>query len=553
MFGLLRGYRVAWLRPDVVAGVTVAAIAIPESLGYANIVGLPVQTGLYCALLPAVVFAFVASSRQLVVGADSATAAIVAAGAGAIAVTGSSEYSGAVAVLTLTAGVFLAVMAVARLGFLADLISQPVLAGFLSGVGVSLVIGKLPAMLGIDASGTTWDKLVATVEGLGAVNLTSAGLAAGVVVIMLWGERVLPRVPAALLALVTMSLVGVWIGASARGVAEIGEIPAGLPSLSFPPITAGEIPRLAASAASVAIVVLAQSAAVSRSFAGKNRYRVDINSDLVALAAANGASAVTGGFAINGSPPRTAAGDSAGSRSQVVNLSMAAVIAVVLLFATGLFAYVPSPVLDAVVFAIGIGLVKVVELRAIARVRRAEALAAFVALLVVAFVGVEQGILLAIVVALIDRLRRQYHPGDSVLLLDGELDERLRARLPEPQGLDGVLVYRFGASLFFENASYFADRVRGLVASAQTPVRILVLDCAAMSDIDYTGATTLRQLAEEFARNGAGVVLTEMSPAALSTVRSVGLEPAVQVVPRLEVAVRDVTTAVGRRDEGTPS
>lgn len=550
MFGLFRGYRVAWLRSDVVAGVTVAAIAIPESLGYANIVGLPVQTGLYCALLPAVVFAFVASSRQLVVGADSATAAIVAAGAGAIAVTGSSEYSGAVAVLTLTAGVFLAVMAVARLGFLADLISQPVLAGFLSGVGVSLVIGKLPAMLGIDASGTTWDKLVATVEGLGDVNLTSAGLAAGVVVIMIGGERVLRRIPAALLALVTMSLVGVWIGASARGVAEIGEIPAGLPSLSFPPITPGEIPRLAAAAASVAIVVLAQSAAVSRSFAGKNRYRVDINSDLVALAAANGASAVTGGFAINGSPPRTAAGDSAGSRSQVVNLAMAAVIAAVLLFATGLFAYVPSPVLDAVVFAIGIGLVKVGELRAIARVRRAEALAAFVALLVVAFVGVEQGILLAIVVALIDRLRRQYHPGDDVLLLDGELDERLRERFPDPQGLDGVLVYRFGAALFFENASYFADRVRGLVASARAPVRLLVLDCAAMSDIDYTGASTLRRLAEELERSGAGVVLTEMSAAALSTVQSVGLEPAVQVVPRLERAVLEATKAPGRGGEG---
>lgn len=537
MFELLRGYHLAWLRTDLVAGVTVAAIAIPESLGYANIAGLPVQAGLYCALLPAVVFALIASSRQLVVGADSATAAIVAAGAGAVAASGSSQYTGAVAILTMMAGLMLGLMALARLGFLADLISRPVLAGFLSGVGVSLVIGKLPAMLGIDASGTTWDKLVATVQGLGDINAASAVLAGGVVVIMLLGERLVPKLPAALLALVTMSVVGVVIGAEDRGVAVIGTIPAGLPGFSFPSISAGEIPRLAASAASIAIVVLAQSAAVSRSFAGKNRYPLDVNADLTGLAAANAASSVTGGFAINGSPPRTAAGDGAGSRSQMVNLVMAASIALILLFATGLFAYVPSPVLDAVVFAIGIGLIKVPELREIVRSRPGEAVSAFAAVLVVAFVGVEQGVLLAVVISVIDVLRRQYRPDETVLLRDGQLDERLRQRIPAPKGLEGVLVYRFGAALFFENASHFADRVRALVAGTSTPVRLLVLDCAAMSDIDYSGAATLRQLHEELAPAGIRMVLTELSSAARATVDRTGLETDVAVIARLENAV----------------
>lgn len=538
MFELLRGYHLAWLRTDLVAGVTVAAIAIPESLGYANIAGLPVQAGLYCALLPAVVFALIASSRQLVVGADSATAAIVAAGAGAVAASGSSQYTGAVAILTMMAGLMLGLMALARLGFLADLISRPVLAGFLSGVGVSLVIGKLPAMLGIDASGTTWDKLVAIVQGLGDINAASAVLAGGVVVIMLLGERLVPKLPAALLALVTMSVVGVVIGAEDRGVAVIGTIPAGLPGFSFPSISAGEIPRLAASAASIAIVVLAQSAAVSRSFAGKNRYPLDVNADLTGLAAANAASSVTGGFAINGSPPRTAAGDGAGSRSQMVNLVMAASIALILLFATGLFAYVPSPVLDAVVFAIGIGLIKVPELREIVRSRPGEAVSAFAAVLVVAFVGVEQGVLLAVVISVIDVLRRQYRPDETVLLRDGQLDERLRQRIPAPKGLEGVLVYRFGAALFFENASHFADRVRALVAGTSTPVRLLVLDCAAMSDIDYSGAATLRQLHEELAPAGIRMVLTELSSAARATVDRTGLETDVAVIARLENAVR---------------
>ncbi len=543
MFELLRGYRLSWLRTDVIAGITVAAIAIPESLGYANIAGLPVQTGLYCALLPAVLFALIASSRQLVVGADSATAAIVAAGAGAVAATGSTQYTGAVAILTLMAGLFLGLMAVARLGFLADLISKPVLAGFLSGVGVSLVIGKLPAMLGISASGNTWDKLVATVEGLGDINGASALLSAGVVLIIILGERFVPKLPAALFAVVAMSLVGLAIDAGARGVVEIGKLPAGLPGFAFPPISAGEIPRLAASAASIAIVVLAQSAAVSRSFAAKNRYPLNVNGDLVGLAAANAASSVTGGFAINGSPPRTAAGDSAGSRSQMVNLVMAAVIGLILLFATGLFAYVPSPVLDAVVFAIGIGLIKVSELREVVRARPGEAVSAFVALVVVAFVGVEQGVLLAVLISVIDVLRRQYRPDDIVLLHNNELDSRLRQRIPDTSKLEGVLVYRFGAELFFENAAHFADRVRTLMAEAATPVRLLVVDCAAMSDIDFSGASVLRELSEELAGTDTRIVLTELSEDAQATVERMDLGPALTIVPRLEDAVRAVGPA----------
>ena len=214
---LLTGHQRNWLRGDLVAGVTVTAIAIPESLGYASIAGLPVQTGLYCALVPAILFALVASSRQLVVGADSATAALVAAGAGAVVASTSQAYPATVAVLgLLTAGILL-IMAVARLGFLANLISQPVLAGFLTGVGVSLVIGKLPGMLGIEASGTTWDKLVDTVTNLGDVNAASAVLALGVVVSMLVVERVLPKLPAALLAVVAFSVLGV--SSAPRGAA----------------------------------------------------------------------------------------------------------------------------------------------------------------------------------------------------------------------------------------------------------------------------------------------------------------------------------------------
>ena len=536
---VLNGYQKTWLRGDVVAGVTVAAIAIPESLGYAKIAGLPIQTGLYCALLPALMFALIGSSRQLVVGADSATAALVAAGAGLVAAQGTAQYASAVGVLCIMTAVFLLLFAVAKLEFLADLISQPVLAGFLSGVGVSLIIGNLSGMLGVPASGSTWDKLTQTLSELDQANWTTAALAFGTVIVMLALEAKMPKIPAALVSLTLFSVIAVVIDASASGVASVGAIPAGLPGFTVPEFQTGEFATLAASAFSIAVVILAQSAAVARSFAQKNGYTDSVKGDLVGLSAANLASAFTSGFAINGSPPRTAAGDSAGSKGQVVNIAMAVTVALVLLFLTGLFEYIPSGVLDAVVFTIGIKLVKVGTLRAVGRTSRPEFLVAMVTLLVVAFVGVEQGIFLAIILSLIDRLRRQYHPHDAVLLSDGHVIPRLesRVKLPAPDQLDDVLVYRFSAPLFFENATFFGERVRAELAATDTPVKVLVIDAAAMPDIDYTGAQTLAELGRELRGTGAELVLTEISDAIGHRIATTGIDTDLTVVPRLEDAV----------------
>jgi high affinity sulfate transporter 1 len=540
---LLAGLRGMQPRHDIIAGVTIAAIAIPESLGYAKIAGLPIQTGLYCALLPAVLFALLGSSRQLVVGADSATAALVAAGAGAVATAGSTQYASAVGVLGLMTAGFLVLVVLLRLDFLADLISRPVLAGFLSGVGVSLIIGNLPSMLGIEASGTTWDKLTTTITNLSELNTTSAALGFGTVAVMLLIERRLPKLPAALVALVLLSVVGVLIGAADRGAAMVGTIPAGLPSFTVPELAAGEFARMAGTAASIAVVILAQSAAVSRSFALKNGYDVSVSQDMAGLAAANVGSAFTGGFAINGSPPRTAAGDGAHSSSQLINIVMAVVVGLVLLFLTGLFEYIPSAVLDAVVFTIGILLIKWSTLREVGRASRAEFVVAMLTLLVVAFVGVEQGILLAIVVSLIDRLRRQYHPHADLLVSEGKVAARLAPRIALrgelPDGaLDDVVVYRFGAPLFFANATYFAEQVRGLLAGAERPVRLLVLDCAAMEDIDYTGAQTMAELGRELRAGGGEVVVTETTDAAVAMLRGLGSDADLTLVPRIEDAVR---------------
>jgi len=540
MIGPLRGYQSGWLRGDIVAGVTVAAIAIPESLGYATIAGMPVQAGLYCALLPPILFAIFASSRQLVVGADSATAALVAAGAGMIATAGSDSYDDAVAVLGLLTAAFLLLMAVLRLGFLADLISQPVLAGFLTGVGVSLIIGKLPGVLGLDVSGSTWDKLVGTVQGLDDVNATSALLGFGTVAVMVGALRLPPRVPAALGGLVVFSVLGWAIGAEQRGAAMVGALPPGLPHLALPQVDTGDLARLSATAASIAVVILAQSAAVGRSFATKNGYDDDVDRDLAGLSIANAGSALTGGFAINGSPPRTAAGDAAGSRSQMVNIVMALTIGLILLVASGVFAYVPEAVLDGIVLGIGVHLLKIDELRTVARVRPVELRAALAAVVVVAFVGVEQGVLLAVVLSLVERARRQYRPHDETLILDGKVDDRARGRLPAittPQDLSGMLVYRFGASLFFANATGFDRRVRALVAQAQPPARLLVLDAGAMTDIDVTGAGVLHRLAVDLAARGCRTVVTDLSTPAREVLTRAKMDDVVTVLPHMEDAV----------------
>ena len=533
----VKGYSVGKLRPDLVAGLTVTAICVPESLGYAGIVGLPPQTGLYCALFPAVVYALMASSPQLVVGADSATAALVAAGA--VAVTGASTaaYPGVVALLVLMAGVVLAAMSVVRLGFLADLIGRPVLTGFLSGIGIYLIISKLGAVLGLKVSGTPVDQLVKVVKEIGSANWWCAALGALTIAVYLLLERLVPKVPAALVAIVVASVVAGVLNARSHGVAPVGSVPAGLPSFQVPKVALADVVRLVTSSAGVAFVVLAQSAAVSRSYAGKYEQRIDTNVDLLGLGAANVVSAFTGGFAINGSPPRTAASDGAGGRTPVVNLVMAVCIGLILLFLTGLFEYLPAVVLDALVMGIGIRLIAVGELKKIYRARRSEFAVAVLALLVVALVGVEQGLVVAVVLALADRLRRQYHPHDEVFVQDGKVEPRFQKRFERRlDGLDGVLVYRFSSALFFENSDYFDTRVRTLVAQFDGPVRAVVLDARAMEDVDYTAGQMLVRLRADLHDKGSDLIFAEGSPELQAALAAEGLGD-VQFTPDLQDTV----------------
>src|SRR5256885_9132229 len=341
---------------DALAGLTLAAIGIPEVLGYAKIAGMPLVTGLYTMLLPMAAFAVLGSSRHLVVAADSATAAILAAALTGLAAVGSPEYvrlAGLAALLT--AGMLLAAR-LARLAFLANFLSRTVLVGFLTGVGIQVAAGQLPDMLGVSAAGqSTLPKLLHTVRALPHVHWADVAIPAAVIVIVLGARLITRRIPGPLIAVVGAIVVSKAAGLAGHGAAVVGPVPRGLPGLSLPAFGFHDAAALTGAAASMFVVILAQSAATSRAYAAKYEEEFSEATDLDGLGAANVAAAFTGTFVVNGSPTKAQIVDSAGGRSQLSQLTAAAVVLVVLVLLTGPLAALPVAALAAVVFLIAVG------------------------------------------------------------------------------------------------------------------------------------------------------------------------------------------------------
>ena len=491
------------LLAEAVAGVTLAALAIPEVMGYTKIAGMPVVTGLYTILLPLAVFAVLGSSRHLVVGADSATAAIMFAALTPLASAGSPQYVALAGTLALLAGALLLLARVLRLGFLANFLSRTVLIGFLSGVGIRVACGELAPMFGYESAGRGPAAEVWRWAGnIGHTSLTTLAVSAAVLLTMTLGPRLARRVPWALLAVIGATVASAALSLAAHGVATIGAVPAGLPQLSWPGVPAGDFTRLGAAALSIFVVIVAQSAATSRAYAAKFEDEFDENVDLVGLGLANIGAGLTGAFVVNGSPTKTAMVDEAGGRSQLAQLVTAAAVLVVLLFLTRPLTYMPEAVLAAVVFLIGVKLVDVRGMREVLRLRPVEFAVALAAALTVVFIGVEQGILLAILLAVVAHTRHSYMPYDRLLVRGAG---KIWTSLPLESGAQarpGLLMYRFGSSLYYANASRFADEVRAVLAAATEPVRWFCLVAETMDDLDYTGSAILKRVLDGLAREG---------------------------------------------------
>jgi high affinity sulfate transporter 1 len=496
---VLRGVlplRRAQLPGDLLAGLTLAALGIPEVLGYAKIAGLPVVTGLYTLLIPMAVFAVLGSSRHLAVGADSATAAILAAALAGLAVAGSPRYVQLAGLAALLTGLLLVLARLARLGFLANFLSRTVLLGFLAGVGIAVAAGQLPDMLGIHrADHSTVAMLWHTAAALPRVHPATIVLSAAIIAITLTTRRITRRVPGALIAVIGAIAVS-WSAHLARhGVAVVGPVPLGLPRLGPPDLGLHDARLLAVSSASMFVVILAQSAATARAYAVKYSEPFSADTDLMGLGAANIAAAFSGTFVVNGSPTKTQIVDSAGGRSQLAQLAASAVVLVVLLVATGPLAYLPTAALAAIVFLIAAQLVDVRGLRHILMVRPAEFAVAVLTTAAVVFLGVQDGIVLAVIASTIDHLRHSYRPLNSVLVRPDAGHWQAYPVTPGARTVDGLVVYRFGTSLYYANASRLVEDILTLTGQGG-PLRWLVLDGAAIGDVDVTAAAVLIQVAE---------------------------------------------------------
>jgi high affinity sulfate transporter 1 len=513
LFGSIRPYDRSWLSRDVIAGITLAALAIPEVMGYTKIAGTPVITGLYTSLIPILAFAVFGSSRHLVVGGDSATAAILYAGVAGLGIAGLQPYTSqwlALASLSaLLAAAFLILARLARLGFLADFISRTVLVGFLTGVGIQVAMGQLAGMLGVPspkvsaarASGTLikfWD----TLKEIGQTSGATLAVTLAVLATLIVFERWIKAVPGGLVAVVGAIAVSWIFDLSTHGVSTLGKVPSGLPHVGFPKgVTWTEATELMATGVSLFLVILAQSAATSRAYAVKYRERFVENDDLVGLSVANLAAGFSSTFVVNGSPTKTEMVDEAKSHTQVAQLTTAAVVGLVLLFLTKPLQYLPNAVLSAVVFLIGVKLVDVANMREIWRLRKDEFWVAAATAAVVVCVGVEQGIILAIVLSVVLHVKRHYAPRDHVIAWDAGGHITTVPPTPGARSEPGLVVYRFGVGLFYANAGRLAEEVRGLAGDPDPPAWF-VLDAEAVDDIDFSGAKTLAELAEELTARG---------------------------------------------------
>jgi len=495
---------------DVLAGVTLAALGIPEVLGYARIAGMPLVTGLYTLLLPMAVFAVLGSSRHLVVGADSATAAILAAALTGLAVAGSAQYVRLAGLAALLAGVMLLVARLARLGFLANFLSRTVLVGFLTGVGLQVAAGQLPDMIGVTAAGKqTVPKFVNTVRALPHTHLADVAVSIGVLVIVLAGRRIARRIPGALIAVVLAIVVSRAADLARHGAHMVEHVPRGLPGLGLPAFGWHDTGALLGGAASMFVVIVAQSAATSRAYAAKYEESFSEATDLVGLGAANIAAAFSGTFVVNGSPTKAQMVDSAGGRSQLAPLTAGAVVLVVLLLLTGPLAYLPAAALAAVVFLIAAVLVDVKGMRSILAVRKHEFAVALLTAAAVVVFGVEYGIGLAVAASIVDHLQHSYSPLNSVLVKSPAGHWQSLPITPGVRTEDGLVVYRFGTSLYFANASKLLDDLLVLIGHGP-PLQWMVLDCAAIGDIDYTASSALAKVVEHVQQRHARFVLSSV-------------------------------------------
>lgn len=525
----MRGYQRGWLAPDLLAAATLLVIAVPEQLATSRLAGMPPITGFYAFAAGTLAFALLGTNPQLSVGADSTIAPLFATAVGGMALTGSTRYTDMVAILAVMCGALVVLVWLLRLGWIAEFLSAPIITGFMAGIAIVIVVHQLPDLLGVAGGGrTTLGRLQYLGQHLSSTCVWTVLIGLGVLAVVAGLERVDKRLPGALVALLLSTLIVKVAGLESHGVVVLGHVAHAAPRIGLRGLSWQVIGRLAPLAGTVALVIVTQSAASTRAFARQGGYEVDVGQDLLAVGAGSAMAGLVGAFPVNASPARTAAVAQAGGRTQLTGVIAAAAL-IALVPAAGLLKDVPLATLAGVLMYVAARIFHVGELASIARFDRFEFGLALITLLTVALLGVEQGIGVAVALAILDRTRISSKPQLHVL-----------GRIPgstswAPLGtsgaaaVPGVLVVLFATPLWYANAVHFKAQLRHAIEECDgrgETITCVVLDALGMSDIDYTGAQALGDMLDSLSKRKISFAVARAGQRPRQEMARAGLTPA---------------------------
>jgi high affinity sulfate transporter 1 len=524
VFSSLRGYRRDWMTPDLVAGITLLVIAVPEQLATSRLAGMPPITGFFAFAAGTVMFALLGSNPQMSVGADSTIAPLFAVAIGHLAGLGSHNYIDLIGILAVMVGVLVALVGLLRLGWIAEFLSDPIINGFMAGVAVIIVVHQLTDLFGLPSvSGSNLHRVWFVLTHLGQTNGWTIGIGLGVMAVVFGSEQISRKLPGALVALVGSTIVVGAAGLHAHGVDVLGPVAHGAPRLGLRGLSWSALGSVAPVAGVVALVVVSQSAATTRGFATQGHYDVDIGRDFVGVGAGSIVSGLLGAYPVNASPARTAAIASSGGRTQVAGLAATAAV-ILLVPAAGLLKNVPLATLAAVLVFVATRIFHGRELLAIARFGRIEFGLALITLLAVALIGVEQGIGVAVGLAILDRTRVSARPKLHVLGRIGQSTSWTPVSAdPDAKQIPSVLVVLFSTPLWYANAVHFGEEMRAAMTRCLGPPRVVILDTIGMTDIDFTGSRALSEVFDELTALHIRFGVARASDDLLATLKRQGL------------------------------
>jgi high affinity sulfate transporter 1 len=538
--GVLRGYRRAWLRGDVLAGVTVAAYLVPQVMAYATIAGLPPVAGLWAALPPLLIYAVLGSSRQLSVGPESTTALMTAVVVGPLASTDPSRYAVLAATLAVVVGVLCLLAWVARLGFVANLLSKPILVGYMAGVALIMIVGQLKKITGVPVSGDSFfDQLSSFAHHISLLDVGTFVFATAILAFLFLLHWRFPRSPGPLLAVLLSTAVVVLFNLRSHGIAVVGAIPAGLPTPVLP--HPHDVPQLLLPAVGVLIVGYTDNVLTGRAFAARHDYEIDPNQEFLALGASNIGAGLLRGFPVSSSGSRTALGDSVGSRTQLYSLVSLVCVLSALLFFRPVLAHFPTAALGAIIVYAATRLIDVKEFRRLAAFRRSELLLALGAFAGVLVFDILYGILIAVAFSVAEMLSRISRPHDATQgLVPGLAGMHDIDDYPQATTIPGLVVYRYDSPLFFANAEDFRRRALAAVTDEDSPVRWFVLNVEANVEVDITALDAMEALREQLTGRGIVFALARVKQHLLDDLDAFGMTASVgrdHIFPTLPTAV----------------